>query len=206
MNRRTAMFFSLFFGGIIPRALFAQTNPRRTASRSGSTTQKPTRSRPPVEDEDSGLDSKEADSETIPNMPPQAGYKWKTWDIRRYTSAQLPHTATHPQNAILEWIFRRTTDAVWHGEKLAVLGANRTQVRAYHDAETIGMVDEVIERFVQAEEDVLSVHVRVVRTDNVRWRYPVYSYLNFKESGPQGHHVWQPDAGHAAHVPSLIHT
>jgi len=200
MNRRTAMFFSLLLGGIVPRSLFAQSAAPRTASRSGSKTPKPTRSRPPVDDEDSGIDSKEADSDTIPNFPPQKGFKWKTWDIRRYTSAQLPHTATHPQSAILEWIFRRTTDAVWHGEKLAVIGASRIQIRAYHDTETLGMIDEVVERFVQAEEDVLSVHIKIVRTDNVRWRYPVYSYLNFKESGPQGQQVWELEASHAAQV------
>lgn len=198
MNRRTAMFLSLLLGGILPRGLFAQDQKtRRVADRTGAA-KKPRAKL--ADEEDSGLDPKEADSDATPNMPPQAGFGWKTWDIKRYTSTHLPHTATHPQQAILDWVFRRTTDAVWHGEKLACLGATRTQLRAYHDSETLKMVDEVVERFVQAEEDVLSIHIRIIRTDNVRWRYPVYSVLQFRESGAQGQQVWELETNQAAQV------
>src|SRR5689334_3859292 len=86
------------------------------------------------------------------NTTLEPGQQWRKWDIRRYTSTRIPHSATSPQSAIVEWIFRRTGTAVWHGEKLAALSASRTQIRAFHDAETLEMVNEVVERFVQAEE------------------------------------------------------
>lgn len=197
MNRRTAMFLSLLLGGMVPRRLFAQR--ARTASKNSDNSSRP-RAKLADTAEDPGLDAKEAETESTPNMGSQAGFAWKTWDIKRYTATHLPHTATHPQTAILDWVFRRTTDAVWHGEKPASIGANRTQLRAYHDADTLKMVDEVVERFVQAEEDVLAVHVRIVRTDSVKWRYPVYSLLQFRESGQQGQQVWELESNQAAQV------
>jgi hypothetical protein len=199
MNRRTAMFFSLLAGAFAPRALFGQDSPRRTASRSRGQTLEP-KSRRPAADEEPDSESSPLDDSTIPGLAEKGGQKWRTWNIKPYTSLGLPHAATSPQSAILDWIFRRTTDAVWHGEKPAALNATRNEIRAYHDAETLAMVAEVIERFVQAKEDILTVHIQLLRADNVKWRYPIFNQLDYKQSGAQGQQVWELDQNQAALV------
>jgi hypothetical protein len=204
MNRRTALYLSLLLGGLLPRGLLAQSPGRRTASRSRGTALEPARPRRPAPD-DPGKEpesqSPDEDSEATPNLPGEPGQKWQKWDIRRYTSGRIPHTSTNPQNAIVEWILRRTGTATWHGEKIAVLSAGRTQLRAYHDDETLKMVDEVVERFVQAQDDILAIRVRIIRTDNTRWRYPVFSMLTpVPQSGPQGQQIWTMKVDVAAHV------
>src|SRR5262249_24516951 len=126
--------------------------------------------------------------EPPPGFGAEPGQQWKSFDIARYTG--LDHSQNNPQNAIVEWIFRRTGTAPWHGEKVAVLSASRTRIRAYNDAKYLGQAAEVIERFTNAESDFLSLRVRFVAAVDTRWRYAVYSRLTPVGSGPQGQQVW----------------
>ncbi len=201
MNRRTALLLTMLLGGFVPRRLFAQSSGRRAANRSGGMTLEPAR---PRRGRNANLDETEevadakADDEPTPDLPAEPGQHWRKYDITRYTG--LAHSATAPQNAIVEWIFRRTGTAPWHGDKVTVLSASRTLIRAYHDAATLKMVDEVVERFVNAEEDILSIRVRIVKAADTRWRYPVFSLLTPVESGPQGQQIWTLKANDAALV------
>jgi hypothetical protein len=52
------------------------------------------------------------------------------------------------------------------------------------------MLDEVIERFTNAVNDVLAIRVRVVAAVDPRWRYAVFSRLTPVGSGPQGQQIW----------------
>ena len=124
-------------------------------------------------------------SETID----QPGFVWKTFSIARYTA--LDSNQTSPQTAIVDWIFRRTSTAPWHGEKLAVLSASRTQIRAYNSPNVIEQVSEVVERFTDAVEDVLAIRVRFAAATDSRWRYVVHQRLTPVGSGPQGQQIWQ---------------
>jgi hypothetical protein len=123
---------------------------------------------------------------------------WRRYDIGHYTG--LAQNQSTPQNAIVEWIFRRTGTSPWHGDKVAVLSASRSQVRAFHDAATLKMVDEVVERFTNAVNDILSIRVRVVAAVDPRWRYGVYSLLTPVGSGPQGQQIWTLKVSDAALV------
>ena len=96
----------------------------------------------------------------------------------------------NPQKAIIEWIFRRTGTADWHGEKIAVLCASKTQVRAYNSPEILKQVGEVVERFTNATDDILAVHVRFFVSSDTRWRYSVFSQLTPVGNGPQGQQIW----------------
>ena len=48
----------------------------------------------------------------------------------------------------------------------------------------------MVERFIDATNDLLSVRVRFVAAVDTRWRYAVYSRLTPVASGPQGQQVW----------------
>jgi hypothetical protein len=152
----------------------------------------PTQSRPAVDDA--------APTEAMPaDFPTEPGQVFRTFDISRYTS--LPHDSTNPQDALKEWIFRRTGSEIWHGDRIAVLSASRAQLRAYHSPKVLKQVEEVVERFTNAQpSDVIKIRVRFVSATDTRWRYAVMSRLIPIASGPQGQQVYSLDAEDAAMV------
>lgn len=208
MNRRKAMMLGLVGGGLLPTIAHAQ----KPASRAdddvfGALEEEPpprrrasSRTARGAEDdldlsEESTLDDRHVPSGTELDVPPanfreEAGHTWRNFDIARYTSQAYTPENPRPQNAIVEWIFRRTGSAVWHGEKIAVLSAGKAQIRAYHNPRILDTVEEYIERFTKATADVLSVRVRFVATQDTRWRYAVNERLKRIATGPHGQQIW----------------
>jgi hypothetical protein len=132
----------------------------------------------------------------------EPGFKWRTYDIARYT--RLASSQTNPQKALIDWIFKRTGTAEWHGDKLAVLSASRTQLRAYNSTEVLKQVDEIVERFINATEDTLSIHFQFIAAVDTRWRYSVFPRLTHVGSGPQGQQIWTMRMEDAAIVLSTL--
>ena len=193
MNRRTALFLTLLLGGLVPRSLRAQSPVWRGSTKGGRLALQPARSRRSRDDEPvSGTEPEHEPTVEhepgVTSIPSEPGHELRRFDLSRYTS--LAHTQANPQNALIEWIFRRTGSAPWHGDKIAVLCASQTLLRAYHNPKVLKQVEEVVERFVQATNDVLSIRVRFVAAVDTRWRYAVYSRLTPVGSGPQGQQIW----------------
>ena len=197
MNRRTALMLSMLVGLVAPN-LHGQ-----TAGRKSSKTREKTFSPQSSRDDQADDAAATADdpSAAIPNEP---GFQWRRYPIARYTRAASSQSQTNPQKAIVDWIFKRTGLAEWHGEKVAVLTASRTEVRAYNSADVLKQVDEVVERFTNAVEDVLSVHIQFVAAVDTRWRYSVYNRLTFVGSGPQGQQIWTMRVDDAALILSQM--
>ena len=197
MNRRTAMLLTMLMGGVLPRGVLAQVTGRR-ASSSG----RPGRAsapRPASDDPDPAPASNAPETDDPPpGFPSETGFQWRPFDISRYTG--LDHSQSNPQNAIIEWIFRRTGTAPWHGEKVAVLSASRSRIKAYNDHKHLEQASEVIERFTNAVSDFLSIRVRFVAAVDTRWRYAVYSRLTPVGGGPQGQQIWTLKVEDAAFV------
>lgn len=186
MNRRTAMMLTTLLGGLAPLDLWAQqTRAKRTSSsRSGGKSLEPVGRT--EDDQDEPRDAGDLDPPS--SFAHEAGFQSKSYDISRYTKvAQSQQT---PQKAIIEWIFRRTGTADWHGEKAAVLCASKTQLRAYNSPEILKQVGEIVERFTNATEDIIKVHVRFFVSSDTRWRYTVFSQLTAVGNGPQGQQIW----------------
>jgi hypothetical protein len=186
MNRRTALLLSML-GGLAPQSLYAQSAGRKS-SKTRDKTFAPQSSRDDQPDDAAG-----SGDESTSALPPEPGFQWRRYPISRYTRAAT--NQSNPQKAIVDWIFKRTGLAEWHGEKMAVLSASRNELRAYNSAEVLKQVDEVVERFTNAVEDVLSVHVQFIAAVDTRWRYSVFNRLTFVGSGPQGQQIWtmRPD-------------
>jgi hypothetical protein len=182
MNRRTALMLSMLLGGVLPHTLWAQGAGRKT-SKTRDKTFAPVSSR--TDDPD---DATAAPDEPPAPFAPEAGFQWRRYPIARYT--KVASSQTNPQKALIDWVLKRTGIAEWHGDKIAVLAANRTELRAYNSPEVLKQVDEVVERFTNAVEDVLSVHVQFIAAVDTRWRYSVFSRLTFVGSGPQGQQIW----------------
>jgi hypothetical protein len=200
MNRRSALLLSMLLGGLAPRRLLAQSPAGKasTKARGRGVALSPSRRSRDEEIQDQDEPAPSGDEPPPPNLPNEPGQQWQRFDISRYTG--LAHSQNNPQNAIIEWIFRRTGSAPWHGDKVAVLGASRTQLRAYHSPSLLKQVEEVVERFTNAQADLLSIRVRFVAAVDTRWRYTVYSHLAPVLSGPQGQQVWTMKAEDAALV------
>ncbi|HKI18093.1 MAG TPA: hypothetical protein VKA15_09440, partial [Isosphaeraceae bacterium] len=121
MNRRTALMLSMFLGGLVPRSLWAQQTRSRRASSSRDKALGPAAPR-----------GDDPEANAVGDDPPapfanEPGFQWKTYDIARY--CRVDSKQTNPQKALVDWIFKRTGTADWHGEKVAVLSASRTQLR-----------------------------------------------------------------------------
>ncbi len=203
MNRRAALMLTMLLGVLLPSGLWAQETPTRRTSRSQSGQGKslrPTAAKDPA-------DADDREEPATADDPPagllhESGFQMRTFDISRYT--KVAQGQQNPQKAIIEWIFRRTGSGDWHGEKIAVLCASKTQLKAYNSAEVLKQVAEVIERFTNASDDILAIHVRFFVTSDTRWRHSVYSQLTPVGNGPQGQQIWTLRMSDAALVISQM--
>lgn len=207
MNRRAALWTSLLLGGWLPGRLVSaqqQAVPRvrddrgKPAPRTASIEDDP----PP---ERSGQEAGYPADDHPADFPGQPGFQWRTFAIEKYTRIAQGQS-TSPQDALVEWIFRRTGSAVWHGEKPAVLSASRGRILAYHDARTLDQVEEVVERFTNSVADLISLRVRIVAAVDPRWRYAIYSRLNLIDGGPSGQQIWTAKVEDAALVLTQMST
>jgi hypothetical protein len=211
MKRRSLLLLSTLLGSLAPLRLLAQEPSRRVPAKSSRTRRDdelPRTARSRLRDDeadpqDDNPPPAAADRDEIPpNLPTEVGHQWRNFDISKYTG--LPHKENNPQSSIIDWIFRRTTTAPWHGEKIAILAAGRSKLRVYHNAKILDQVAEVVERFVDAQGDFLTLKIRVVGAADTRWRYTVYKRLNLISAGPQGQQVWTADANDSAQILSLM--
>lgn len=209
MNRRKALLLSLLSGGLFPSALKAQDRPRQDP---GVFDDVPTRrgsERFPVDLEEPARGPRDAEAGAPPaqesppaNFRDQAGHAWRSFDIARYVGLAYSESNPNPENEIVKWIFRRTGSAIWHGEKIAVLSAGRAQLRAYHNPTVLKQVEQMVERFIDAETHVLTVRVRFMAAQDPRWRYSIFGRLNRVATGPHGQQVWSISREDA----NLVHT
>jgi hypothetical protein len=190
MNRRTAMMLTMLLGGLVPRGLWAQES--RSRRTSGSQIDRGKTLRPAPRDPADTDDRDDSGSQGADDPPAgfthESGFQWRTFDIARYT--RVAQGQQNPQKALIEWIFRRTGTADWHGDKIAVLCASKSQLKAYNSPEVLKQVGEVVERFTNATEDILALHVRFFVSTDTRWRHSVFSQLTPVGSGPQGQQIW----------------
>jgi hypothetical protein len=151
---------------------------------------------------DGGPDSTAAESTPANFGPNRTGLDWARFSIGEYTA--LDPSGKSPQTAIIDWIFRRTTPAPWHGDKVAVLCASRTQLQAYNTPKYLQYVAETVERFTDAQADILKVRVRFIAAADSRWRYAVHQRLTPVVSGPQGQQAWHCSVADAEMVISQM--
>jgi hypothetical protein len=169
MNRRKALKFGLLAGGMLPAAALGQDDPAVKKTRAADD-EAPDFGDEPEREPAAQDDPLSPDGGAPEAFREESGHSWRNFDIARYTSRAYSPENPKPQNAIVEWIFRRTGSSIWHGEKTAVLSAGRAQLRAYHNRKVLGVVEEYVERFTRATADVLSVRVRFVAAQDTRWR------------------------------------
>ncbi len=192
MKRRSLLLLSLL---AFPGRLFGQDPVRKPASRgrrvsNGEADAPPRRARPRPDEAETDAGPESGPVPSVPaDFPTQAGFEWKSFPIAGYTA--LDPNGSSPQTAIVDWIFRRTKPGPWHGDKIAVLCASRSRIKAYNSPKVLKQVADVVEQFVDAQFDILSIRVRFLAASDPRWRYAVHTRLTLKSTGPQGQQIWQ---------------
>jgi hypothetical protein len=211
MNRRTALLLTTLLGALSPSSLLGQeakrrsTKPRTRQDRGFQPASSSTAdaAQDPADDARDTVDDEDPVGEDPPpGFRNEAGFQWIRRSIGRYT--RVAQSQQNPQKAIIDWIFRRTGPNVWHGEKTAVLNASKTELLAYNSPEILEQVEEIVERFTGAKEDVLSIHVQFIAAVDTRWRHTVFSRLTSVGSGPQGQQIWMMRVEDAALVLSQM--
>lgn len=216
MNRRKALWTSLLGGSLLPASLTAQDRARRRTTsdddedasggfrkaRNSAPARLARRDDEPIGDDEPAPPP--GDDEPIggglpADIPTDPGSVFRAFNISNYTA--LPHDATAPQDALIDWIFRRTGSRIWHGDRIALLCASRSQLRAYHSPRILRQVEEVVERFTNAQpSNVIRIRARFIAAADTRWRYAIASRFVPIAAGPQGQQVWSLTAEEAALV------
>jgi hypothetical protein len=214
MNRRKALKWGLLAGGVLPAAAAAQDDPQVRRARAEAPDElEPaagTRRAAATPDDLDPADEPLGDDPAAAapdDFREESGHQWRSFDISRYTSQAYSPENPRPQNAIVEWIFRRTGSSLWHGEKTAVLSAGKAQLRAYHNPRVLDVVEQYVDRFTNATADVLSVRVRFVAAQDTRWRYAVVNRLKRIGSGGQGQQIWtvSPDEANLVRTQMMLY-
>lgn len=193
MNRRRALIGSMWascLGLIAPGAVAQNPGTKSDSDLEPVKRRKliPTQEKKPAR-KGSGDEPAEAGGGTPGGSFDEPDHRWMSYDIARYV--ELPHDQSMPpQNAIIDWIIRRYGTGIWHGDKVAVLAANKSQVKAYHNNKVLKQVGEIVERFIDSTADILKVRIRFVAAADARWRYMVLSRMNLLGGGPQGQQIW----------------
>jgi hypothetical protein len=196
---------TMLLGTLLPGQAQAQAqSPRSRASGAESARARALRPAAEKDQEDDGRDDPQSPDEPPSGLLREPGFQMRTYDISRYT--RIAQGQQNPQKALIDWIFRRTGTTDWHGDKIAVLCASKTQLRAYNSPEVLKQVGEVVERFTNATDDILSVHVRFFVTSDTRWRHSVFSQLTAVGNGPQGQQIWTLRMSDAALIIAQMQT
>ena len=131
-------------------------------------------------------------SQTIASMK-HAGYRdegqvWREFDIRSYTLRVA--STSRPQQAIIDWIFRETGSAVWHGGIPAVLSADRSTLRVYHVPSIQNKVADIVGRFTEEGAEPWAIDVNILGIKNPDWRKGTLPMMTPLLGSQHGVQVW----------------
>ena len=117
-----------------------------------------------------------------------AGQLWREYNLAPYTSRMTD--CAHPEQAVVDWIFKQTGPETWHGEDVAVLSATRGKLRVYHRPEVQARVATIVERFTRQVQPQVSIRVQLAVAPDLNWRNGMAHLLRPVALGPDGQQVW----------------
>jgi hypothetical protein len=116
------------------------------------------------------------------------GQVWREYDILPYTLRVT--TTSRPEQAMVDWILRETGEQTWHGEKIAVLSADRNKLRVYHEPDVQSKVAQIVDRFLQGGPDQIALELRLITVDDPGWRRKLFGLLKTIPGSTHGPHAW----------------
>lgn len=121
-------------------------------------------------------------------LPNDGGQVWREYDIAPYTSRI--RNQTKPEQAVIDWILRETGTEVWFAEPLGILNANSQTLRVYHTPEMQQLVQEVVRRFVESDNEPHVLSVRLMTINSPSWRIRALPLLKSIDIQSPGVEAW----------------
>ncbi len=121
-------------------------------------------------------------------LPRDQGQVSRKYDISPYTVRVT--TTNRPEQAIVDWILRKTGYEAWHSEPLGLLSANQRVLRVYHTPQMHAVVADVVDRFLNGEAESHAFSLRVVTIGHPGWRAKAQTMLHPVSVQTQGIQAW----------------
>ena len=117
-------------------------------------------------------------SATLDKVPQEHGQIWREYDITPLTQERrLPTSTVPPEQALVDWILRKTGANVWHAAPFGILTADSEKLCVYHTREMQLLIADVVDRFVCPQLWNEACTLRIVSTSRPDWLSRVHSQL-----------------------------
>ena len=133
-------------------------------------------------------------SATLEKLPQDHGQMWREFDITPHTQERrLPTGGALPEQAIIDWIVRKTGTHMWHTAPFGILSADSEKLCAYHTREVLLLIADVVDRFVCPQLWNEACTLRIVSTARPDWLNRGHSYLRPIKIATPGVQGWIVD-------------
>ena len=119
-------------------------------------------------------------------LPAADGQVWKTYDIAPFVALAGPGSQRH----VVDWVLQETGSPQWHGDTVASLSADASQLRCFHRPDIQVRVEEIAARFVGDAATPHRFSVRVLGVGSPAWRNDVRPMLRPIPAATPGVQAW----------------
>lgn len=121
------------------------------------------------------------------SLPNDHGQVMREYDIRPYTLRAAG--VERPEQTLVDWVLRETGYEAWHSEPMGILSATRDRLRVYHTPEMQSVVADIVDRFVNTQNESMAFSLRIATVRNPNWRaraMPLMTAIPVQSPGMQG--------------------
>ena len=127
-----------------------------------------------------------APAAAVAQLPSDAGQVWRTYDISAFVKQHGPGSQRH----VVDWVLQDTGYASWHGDVVAALSADETQLKCYHTPVIQARVADIAARFTADAAAPHRFMVRVLGVGSPGWRNDARALLDPITAATPGVQAW----------------
>jgi hypothetical protein len=122
----------------------------------------------------------------VAQLPSDAGQVWRTYDISGFVKQHGPGSQRH----VVDWVLQDTGYASWHGDVVAALSADESQLKCYHTPAIQARVADIAARFTADAAAPHRFMVRVLGVGSPGWRNDARALLDPIAASTPGVQAW----------------
>jgi hypothetical protein len=119
-------------------------------------------------------------------LPTDAGQVYRTYDIAPFVKQNGPGS----QRLVVDWVLQDTGYASWHGDVVASLSADESQLKCYHTPAMQTRVGEIAARFTGDAAAPHRFSIRVLGVGSPSWRNDARALLEPIPAATPGVQAW----------------
>jgi hypothetical protein len=119
-------------------------------------------------------------------LPTDAGQVYRTYDIAPFVKQNGPGSQRH----VVDWVLQDTGYASWHGDVVASLSADESQLKCYHTPVMQTRVGEIAARFTGDAAAPHRFSIRVLGVGSPSWRNDARALLEPIPAATPGVQAW----------------